>query len=365
VTINRKYQSGSNMAITTTADKKGQPAAGGQKALAKQDPVQQLAAIIASRKDAFALVAGKHFNPDRLIKLAHGALARTPKLAECTPASLLVALMRCAELELEPDGALPQRRMWLIPRWNKRLNRGKGAQECTYLMDYRAQIQKARETELVTSVVASPVCERDHFELHYDADGSSITKFEFEPDVFGDRGKVIGYFAAARIEGGEVQLVAMSRKQAEAFRDKYGPRNKRDELTGPWVGGDDQFDEMSMKTCLRKLWKLLPAGKSEEARRFQQHIASEGDVEEGRRSVQSTASIDLGLGLPADDEIETTADQVERALMGSSTSERQDDIQFETAAEEEKRKAAELTQKVAHAPEREPGEDDGDDEFAR
>jgi recombination protein RecT len=350
------------MAITTTVESKGQPTAGAQKALAKQDPVQQLAAIIASRKDAFALVAGKHFNPDRLIKLAHGALARTPKLAECTPASLLVALMRCAELELEPDGALPQRRMWLIPRWNKRLNRGKGAQECTYLMDFRAQIQKARETELVTSVVANPVYERDHFELHYDADGTSITKFEFEPDVFGDRGAVIGYFAAARIEGGEVQLVAMSRKQAEAFRDKYGPRNKRNELTGPWVGGDDQFDEMAMKTCLRKLWKLLPAGKSEEARRFQQHVASESDVEEGRRSVQSTAPIDLGLGSPADEEGETTANQVERALTGGSSTLADDDIEFETREEEEKRKAAELVQNVAQ--EREPGSDDGDDEFA-
>ena len=341
---------------------KDQSAQTNKKTLARQDPVQGLKAIIESRREVFGLVAGKHFNPDRLIKLAHGALARTPKLAECTPVSLLVALMRCAELDLEPDGALPQRRMWLIPRWNKKLNRGKGAQECTYLMDFRAQIQKARETGLVTSVVASPVCERDRFKLHYEADGSSITKFAFEPDVFGDRGTVIGYFAAARIEGGEVQLVPMSRQQAEVFRDKYGPRDRNGKLTGPWVGGDDQFDEMSMKTCLRKLWKLLPAGKSEEARRFQQHIASEGDVEEGRRSVQSTASIDLGLGLPADEEDETTANQVERALTEGSSAPTDDDIEFESAEEEQKRKAAELVN-AAQTSQREPGEDDGD-EFA-
>lgn len=351
--------------MATTTDEKKSPPRGNQTALAKQDPkkqkINQLAALIESKKDAFALVAGKHFNPDRLIKLAHGVLARTPKIGDCTPASILVTLMRCAELELEPDSALPQRRMWLVPRWNRKLN----ANECTGIIDYRAQIQKARETGLVKSIVASAVCKRDRFDLHYDTEGISITKFEFEPDIFGDRGERIGYFAAARMEGGEVQIACMSRAEAEAFRDKYGPKDRSGKLAGPWIGGDDQFDEMAMKTCLRKLWKLLPAGKSEEARELQANLAAEGDIEEGRRSVQSTAPIDLGLGLPGDEQGETTADQVERALVaGAGGGEPPDDVPFETREEEEKRMAAELTQRVAQGPEREPGSDDGDDEFA-
>jgi len=88
----------------------------------KKEKTNELARLIESRKGAFALVAGKHFQPERLVKLAQGALARQPKLSECTPGSVLVALMRCAELELEPDSALPQRRMWLVPRWNRELN---------------------------------------------------------------------------------------------------------------------------------------------------------------------------------------------------------------------------------------------------
>ncbi len=167
-----------------------------------KDLTASLAKTIESRSDAFKSVAGKNFSPERLIKLAQGALARTPDLAKCQPASVLVALMRCAELELEPDSAMPQRRMWLVPRWNAKI----GGMECTYVMDYRAQIQKARETGMVSSVVASEVRKNDKWSLTFNADGTSLAKFMFEPTPgFGDRGEVIGYFAAARLDGGEVQ----------------------------------------------------------------------------------------------------------------------------------------------------------------
>jgi len=314
------------------------------------EKTKQLAKLIESRKEAFALVAGKHFSPERLVKLAQGALARQPELVKCTPASMLVALMRCAELELEPDSALPQRRMWLVPRWNSKLS----ALECTYLMDYRAQIQKARETGLVSSIVATEVRKNDRFELRFDASGGSITKFEFEPGgdggVFADRGEVIGYFAAARLEGGEVQIAAMSKRDAEAFRDKRAPRTRQEKIIGPWVS---DFDAMAVKSCLRKLWNLLPAGKSEAARRLQERLQEETDIHEAGRSVQSTAPIELDLGVPTDAGADT-ADEVERALTGGETKggppapspagekqEPADDVNFETAEEEQLRIARE------------------------
>jgi recombination protein RecT len=305
-----------------------------------------LAKLIESRREAFALVAGKHFNPDRLVKLAHGALARQPLLAKCTPPSLLVALMRCAELDLEPDSALPQRRMWLVPRWNKRL----GANECTYIMDYRAQIQKARETGLVPSVIATEVRANDRFALKYDATGTSITKFEFEPGgaggVFADRGDIIGYFAAARLEGGEVQIAAMSRKDAEAFKAKRAPTDRQGKVVGPW--GSD-FDAMAVKTCLRKLWNLLPAGKSEAARALQARMQEEADIDGAGKAVIATAPIELDLGVVPEDEGDDTASTVEKQLTGGAGGEPRapagpeggDDVKFETAEEEAARKERE------------------------
>lgn len=290
----------------------------------KTNKVSQLAALIASRKDAFALVAGKHFSPDRLVKLAQGVLARNPAIAECTPASILVCLMRCAELDLEPDSALPQKRMWLVPRWNAKLR----DMELTYVIDYRAKVQAARETGLLKSIVGKEVCQRDHFLLQFSADGESITKFEHKPDVFGDRGKVIGYYAVGRLEGGEVQIATMSTKEAEAFRDRFGPKKKDGSaVSSPWR---TDFDAMAIKSTLNKLWNLLPAGKTEESRRFLDVVREEQAIEVGTPT-QNAAPIDLGLGVQP----QTTESEVEEAL-GAVPS---DDIQFETAQEEAARKA--------------------------
>lgn len=232
-----------------------------------------LADLIASRRESFAQVAAKNFDPDRLVKLAQAALSRNPKLAECTPASVLLCLMKCAELGLEPDSALPQRRMWLVPRWNSKLR----GMEATYQLDYRAQLQLARDTGMVSSIVASEVRERDEWSYELSPAGASMTTFSFKPKVFGDRGQVVGYFAAARLSGGEVQVVAMSRGDIERFRDRFAQKTKDGNILGPWAS---DMDAMALKTCLRRLWNLLPAGASQEAQKVQAAIAGEEDQPE-------------------------------------------------------------------------------------
>lgn len=235
----------------------------------KQSSGGTLAELIASKRDAFAKVAAKHYDPDRLVKLAQAALSRNPGLLKCTPISVLNALMKCAELGLEPDSALPQRRMWLVPRWNSKIN----ATECTPQMDYRAQLQLARDTGMVTSIVASEVRKEDVWDYSLSPAGESMTSFTFKPNVFGDRGPIIGYFAAARLASGEVQVVAISKVDAENHRDRFAPKKKDGSAaSSPWVS---DFDAMALKSALRKLWNLLPAGKSAEAQKVQAAASEE------------------------------------------------------------------------------------------
>lgn len=288
-------------------------------ALARQrQATTALATLIESKRDAFALVAGKFFDATRLVKLAQGALARNPALAECTPPSVLVALMRCAELGLEPDAALPQRRMWLIPRNNRRL----GAKECTYIIDYRAQLQLARDTGLVTSIVAEVVYEKDVFEYEQSPAGDSIVQFRFKPDPFADdRGKIRGFFAAARLQGGEVHFTAMSMKQMLDHKAQHAP-SYDGRVTGPWQDFPAAADKpgnpaMGVKTVLRRLFNLLPAGQNEAAMRLQATIASEAEIEEGRKTVTQTAPVELDLGVAEIETTPTTADEVERTLAGA------------------------------------------------
>lgn len=240
----------------------------------KQQKVAKLRDLIVKSKPSLLAVARKGVDAERLVKLAHLALTRTPDLAECTQGSIILALGKCAELGLEPDSALPTRRMWLTPRWNNKIH----AKECTYIMDYRAQLQLARDTGLVQSIVAEAVKKNDEFEVVYDVDGTSIAKFRFAPKPFTDRGPVVGYFACARLKTGEVQLVTMSVEDAQKHRDRFAPKTRDDKLVGPWMS---DFDAMATKTCLRKLFNLLPAGHSPEAQKFQEEVAKEEVIEYG------------------------------------------------------------------------------------
>lgn len=262
-----------------------------QKPAPQKSPIQTLADLIASRRDAFAAIAAKHFDPDRLVKLAQAALARTPKLAECTPSSLLVCLMRCAELGLEPDAALPAKRLYLVPRKNKKT----GKMEATYVIDYRAKLQLARDTGLVKSILATEVRKNDRVHLEHSVDGESITKFKIEVDPFGERGPAIGYLAAARLESGEVQVAAMSVKEAEDFRDRFAPRWDGKLSDGPWKS---DFAAMALKTVCNKLFNFLPAGESLAQQRVKRAIDEERELEEGGKALEDP-EIDLGRLPPA------------------------------------------------------------------
>jgi recombination protein RecT len=254
-----------------------------QKADSQKSAIATLAEVIAAKRDSLAAVAAANLDADRLVKLAQAAISRTPDLAECTQLSVITALMRCSELGLEPNATLPQRRMWLVPRWNSKIR----AKECIAQIDYRAELQLARDTGLVTGVVADEVRANDAFSFERGDEGESLTKFSHKPLLFGDRGPVIGYYAAARLEGGEVHFLSMSKAEVEAFRDHYAPRNKEGRIIGPWASQkENEYAAMAKKTCLHRLWNLLPAGKNEAALRLQERLAEETEQSIGRVDVE-------------------------------------------------------------------------------
>ncbi len=199
-----------------------------------------LAAIISSKRDAFAQVAPKHFSVERLVKLAHASLSRTPKLAQCTPESLLVQLMRCAELGLEPNSPLGG--IHLVPFDNKKT----GKTECQGIIDYRALVALARRSDQISAIAARVVYSRDQFDPIEDEHG---VHFTFK-QALGDRGEMTGVFAYARLKSGEVQFDQMAKSDVDRIRGR-----SKASSSGPWV---TDFDEMAKKTVLRRLCKLLP-----------------------------------------------------------------------------------------------------------
>src|SRR5690606_30662561 len=71
-----------------------------------------LTALIERMKPQIARALPKHMDPDRLARIATTVLRQTPQLGQCTPESLLGALMTCAQLGLEPG---PLGHAYLVP----------------------------------------------------------------------------------------------------------------------------------------------------------------------------------------------------------------------------------------------------------
>ena len=236
----------------------------------KQSTGATLATIIASRREAFAEVAPKHFNVERLVKLAQASLSRTPKLAQCTGESLLIQLMRCAELGLEPNSPLGG--IHLVPFENKRT----GKVECQGIIDYRALVALARRSDQISAIAARVVYSRDEFDPVETETGVHFTFKQAE----GDRGEMVKVFAYARLKTGEVQFDQMSKADVDKIRAR-----SRASSSGPWV---TDYDEMAKKTVLRRLCKLLPLTTEAAA------IIAEEETEEAEVAVELLPPVERG-----------------------------------------------------------------------
>jgi recombination protein RecT len=178
-------------------------------------------------------VAPKHLSADRLMRVALMTISRTPKLAECTPHSLLNAFMTASQLGLEVGGVLGE--AYLVPY----------GKEATFLVGYRGLINLARRSGQIISIEAQVVREGDLFDFEYGLE----LRFRHQPKAEVDA-QITHAWALARFRDGGHQLDVMTIRDVEAIR-----KRSRSATNGPWV---TDFAEMAKKTVVRRLCKYLP-----------------------------------------------------------------------------------------------------------
>lgn len=226
---------------------------------AKQAGGGTVAAFFDKNKATLQAVLPKHVSPDRMLKIALGALRTTPKLMDCTVESLFGAVVQCAQLGLEPN--TPMGHVYLIPFDKKKQQGGQWIVERTdvqIVIGYKGMLDLARRSGQIVSIAAHEVCERDEFDYAYGLD----ERLEHKP-AMGDRGDIIAFYAVAKLKDGGHCFEVMSRAQVEGIRDnsqgyKAAEANaKRYKKPGdsPW---HNQFAEMGRKTVTRRLFKWLP-----------------------------------------------------------------------------------------------------------
>ena len=182
-------------------------------------------------KQQLAMVLPKHLTPERMARVACTAVLKTPKLADCSPESLLQALMICSQAGLEPDG----RNAHLIPYGN----------QVQVIFDYKGLISLARRNG-IANIATDVVCEKDVFEWNRSANG---LHFKHEINWREPRGNMYAAFVIWK-DGEQFDGECMTKDEIEAIR-----RRSKAGSSGPWV---TDFNEMSKKTVVRRASKKWP-----------------------------------------------------------------------------------------------------------
>ena len=188
-----------------------------------------------SMREQFSRALPKHLDAERFCRIAITATTRTPKLMDCTPASVMKCLLDLSAMGLEPDG----RRAHLIPYENRK----EGYVECQLIVDFKGIAELVMRSGIVSSIHADKVCEGDVFEV----DRGEIKKHVI--DYLAPRGKAFAYYALVKFKDGGEKSEVMTRDEVESIRKRSRAGN-----SGPWI---TDFDEMAKKTVFRRCSKWL------------------------------------------------------------------------------------------------------------
>ena len=208
-------------------------------------------------------VRADHLNPERMMRTLALAVSRTPKLADCTPLSLLGALMVSASLGLEPNTPLGLSYLLPFDKWKKGATKGSKpvlvGTEAQLVIGYRGYVQLGHNSSQVAYIDAA---------IHHADDkkwswqrGSNAELVHVPGDELGEM--LHAYAIFEKIGGGKTWVVWNEGKLV-AHRDRYSKGYAADIRNGKkptdpnvniWLGDPGLARR---KTMIRQLAKMMP-----------------------------------------------------------------------------------------------------------
>ena len=250
--------------------------------------------LIVRSKPQFALAIGgstpaqRQERAERFTRICLTAMRQTPKLAQCEPASILGAMMTCAQLNLEPN--TPQGLAYLIPY----------GRECQFQVGYKGLMQLMYRSGAIASFNADVVyrqeVEQGLFEYESGISPRIIHKIDLlNPEARTGRPEdVIAAYAAVVLKTGEpiVRLVTkMEIDQARALNRGNSPA---------WR---DHYAAMAIKTAIKRLSAWLPVTKVADAFAAEEATATAAEaVVEQEKKPTPAATVDAINAMLAEEE---------------------------------------------------------------
>lgn len=205
-------------------------------ATVQKQPVTILGCIQSETwKAEVAKVLPKYLSAEAMLRVAR-SVAQDPKFAACTPTSFLLALIKCANAGLPPDGRLAH----LIPF----------GKEVQAIFDWKGLVSLASRNGI--QVTAKLVFSMDEFTVEED-DGTGHTRVHHKMDITQPRGEIVAVYSRALTSEG-VDYEFMTAEEVEQTRQNYS----RAKDSAAWV---KSWGEMAKKTVIKrhsKRWDLPP-----------------------------------------------------------------------------------------------------------
>lgn len=214
-----------------------------QSLVTKEKDISTVRDLFVKNKALISGAVSKYLDPDRLLKMALVSVQVNPRLAECHPATLLGAVIKCAQLGLEPDTAA--QRAHLIPFKNTRKDR----LEVQLIVGYRGlcHVVTRDPDGPVVRIEARVVHQRDKFDYSF----GTTANIQHEPYRGPEKpGEPTHFYAIALFRDGSHQFDVMTKDEVDSIR-----RRSRTGAEGPW---STDYEEMGKKTVVRRLTKMLP-----------------------------------------------------------------------------------------------------------
>lgn len=185
-------------------------------------------------------------NAARMIRVTQDLLIRDPIICECEPASIVRAVFQAAELGLEVGSPLGH--AYIVSFWNGKKKR----KEAKFISGYQGLITLAYDDPRIVGIRADIVREKDVFEPH----GGTHPELIHKPDYFGDRGNVLGAYAAVQIKDGWPIYRVLKLSEIDAVKHAALEKMKEwSRTSSPWTKHEE---EMQLKTALRRVLKIVP-----------------------------------------------------------------------------------------------------------
>lgn len=217
---------------------------------ASSSPKATFAGLLDRYKNTIIQKMPRGVNSERLFNIARGAILGNPKILECEPAGVLLAVNQILQLGLEPNG--PTGQAYIIPRWNSRAHR----HEATILISFKGMIDLALRSDSCLDIEAQVVYENDKFSFVRTQDGPKLTH---EPSFDDDPGVMkLVYAIAWRQSSPNAAVVPhieiLPAREVLGIKSRFMATDRNGKPVGPWVTDEA---EMWRKTAVRRLAKYL------------------------------------------------------------------------------------------------------------